>query len=65
VHALIQGGFLVGVLSGVDGSLSAEIERQCQELLSALVANRDGEAVVAALDPLLVRGWKRHWNQPA
>jgi len=62
VHALIQGGFLVGVLRG-DGPLCAEIERQCQELLSALAANRDAQSAVGALDPLLARGWQRHWKQ--
>lgn len=65
VHALIQGGFLAGVLKGADGSLGAEIERHCQEVLSALAANRDAQGSVAALDPLLARGWKRHWNQTA
>lgn len=61
IHALVGAGYLCRVLA--DRELAAQIEQAARALLGGGLKGDDAEeAAIAALDALLVVGWKKHWS---
>lgn len=62
VSALIQGGYLTGVLKDGAGQHTNLLEEGSRQLLKAIAQNEGIEQALATLDEALVEGWRHYWS---
>jgi hypothetical protein len=63
IHALIQAGFLCSALARSNAELVEGMEGKSAALIACKPDSKEAEPAVAALDELLIEGWKRHWSR--
>jgi hypothetical protein len=62
IHALIQAGFLCSALARSNAEIVEGMEGKAAALIACKPDSKEAEPAIAALDELLIQGWKRHWE---
>jgi hypothetical protein len=62
IHALIQAGFLCSALAQSNAELVERMEGKAAALIACKPDGKETGSAIAALDELLIEGWKRHWG---